>query len=199
MALHAGGRHVLPGQARLWTRSEAPAAASQATGRHRRRRRSSGAASISSAAVTVPYCCTASRSHQIDIRKLCSELGGAMEIRTPDLLHAIENPLGSLACCAPSGSAAAAVTAPACGRHGSGCGLRRSRLRLRPAAVNKRGRLQDAASGQSASANSHGHGHLHAVQARLMTLTAYRCHTGRRSNDGQMIFPACPAEPGMTS
>ena len=73
------------------------------------------------------------------------------------------------------------------------------RLQPRPAAVEKRGRLQDAASGQSASANSHGHGHPHAVQARPMTLTADGCRTGRRSNDGQMIFLACPAEPGMTS
>jgi hypothetical protein len=68
-----------------------------------------------------------------------------MGIRTPDLLHAIANPLGSLACGAPTGVSGS-------GRHGSGRGLRRSRSAtdLQDAAPRRAGlseRLQSRASG----------------------------------------------------
>jgi hypothetical protein len=66
-----------------------------------------------------------------------------MGIRTPDLLHAIDNPLGSLAYGAPTGVSGS-------DRHGSGRGLRRS-----ISAAD----LQDAAPGESASANDRSYGH----------------------------------------
>jgi hypothetical protein len=72
-----------------------------------------------------------------------SDMGGAKRARTTDLLHAIEKPLGSLACGAPTGVSGSV-------RHGSSRGLRRSKARptcrMRPP-------------GESASANGRSHGH----------------------------------------
>ena len=102
-----------------------------------------------------------------------------MGIRTPDLLHAIENPLGSLARGAPTGVSGS-------GRHGSGRGLRRSKAR--PTC-----RMWPPASQPQRTAAVTGI--RHAVQARPVTLAAHGWRTGRRSSDGQMIFR--PARLGL--
>jgi hypothetical protein len=103
-----------------------------------------------------------------------------MGIRTPDLLHAIGTLLGSLAAACPAEAAAAIGPAPAAACSGpktaADCGTRF------PAS--------------SASANAAVMGIRHAVQARDVTPGAAGSRRGRRSDDGQMIFPACSAKLG---
>jgi hypothetical protein len=102
-----------------------------------------------------------------------------MGIRTPDLLHAIENPLGSLACDAPTGVSGS-------DRHASGRGLRPSK-----SAAD----LQDAAPASQPQRTTAVTGIQPAVQARPVTLAADGWRPGRRSTDGQMIFQ--PARVGL--
>ena len=95
-----------------------------------------------------------------------------MGIRTPDLLHAIENPLGSLACGAPSGVSGS-------GRHASGRGLRRSK-----SVADCRMRSLASQPQRTAAVT----GIRHAGHARPVTLAAEGWRPGRRSDDGRMIF-----------
>jgi hypothetical protein len=102
---------------------------------------------------------------------------GLWGFEPPDLLHAIENPLGSLACGEPSGVNGSR-------RHGSGRGLQRS---------EQLGRLHECGLREPASANGRSHEHPAcysgwARDARCRQV-ASRPTVKRRSDD-------LPASPG---